>query len=119
MIEAARGPDDLWHGVRPPSALRELPLVALRRGAIGTFMRRLPMSRASRTADIRASRDRRVLEEAILPEVARRGGEILFVGVQNYTAQYPTLCERSGGRCSTLDFDPAVATRACLRSAFV
>lgn len=109
MIEAARASSDLWHDIRPPNALRELPLVALRRGAIGTFMRRLPMSHALRTADICASRDRRVLEEAILPEVARRGGAILFVGVQSYTAHYPALCEAGGGQCMTLDFDPGVA----------
>jgi hypothetical protein len=55
--------------------------------------------------------DRRYIEDEILPTVARRGGEVLFVGCRRYTRRYPALLERHGARCWTLDVDPGVARR--------
>lgn len=67
------------------------------------------MTPAQRSADIAAAPDRAVLRDDIFPEVARRGGDILFVGVREYTTDYPALLETHGGRCWTLDRDPAAA----------
>ena len=97
------------HASRPVRALLEGPLVAPRRGAVRKLFRRMGMSKAARAADIAAAPDRVVLRNDIFPEVARRGGDILFVGVRNYTTDYPQLLEAKGGRCWTLDRDPAAA----------
>ncbi len=97
-----------WHAERPRSALLESGLVAPRKGAVQKLFRRLPMSSAERAADIARAPDRTVLRDDIFPEVARRGGEILFVGVRDYTAPYPALLEADGGTCSTIDWDAAV-----------
>lgn len=49
------------------------------------------------------------MKEHIFPEVAKRGGNILFVGVRAYTADYPSQFEAHGGLCWTIDRDPDAA----------
>lgn len=99
----------LWHAQRPPNPLLETSIVLPRRGALRKLVRRLRMNRAQRTWDIAAAPDRAVLRDEIFPEVSRRAGDILFVGVRAYTAGYPALLERHGGRCWTLDIASAAA----------
>ncbi len=67
------------------------------------------MTAAERAADIAAAPDRAVLRDGIFPEVSRRGGNILFVGVRAYTADYYAMLESGGGTCWTLDIDPVAA----------
>ncbi len=98
-----------WHTTRPRQAWLETSLVAPRSGAVQKLVRRLGMTAAERAADIAAAPDRAVLREGIFPEVARRGGNILFVGVRAYTADYYAMLESEGGTCWTLDIDPAAA----------
>lgn len=98
-----------WHSSRPRNPLLETSLVLPRKGAIRKLFRRLGMSTAQRAADIGAAPDRVVLRDEIFPEVARRGGDILFAGVRAYTTDYPALIEKDGGICWTLDIDPATA----------
>ena len=105
-----------WCGKRPPNPLLETGLVLPRKGAVAKLLRRLPMSASKRADDIAAAPDRHVLLEDIFPHVARSGGNILFVGVQAYTLDYPALLEAGGGTCFTNDHDPksavyGVATR--------
>ncbi len=99
-----------WHATRPRQAWLETPLVAPRSGAVRKLVRRLGMTAEQRAADIAAAPDRAVLREGIFPEVARRGGNILFVGVRAYTADYYAMLESGGGTCWTLDIDPAAAS---------
>jgi len=99
----------IWHADRPQNSLLETNFVAPRKGAIQKFLRRLPMSSAQRAADIAAAPDRAVMRNYIFPEVAKRGGHILFVGVRAYTADYPAIFEQHGGMCWTMDIDPEAA----------
>lgn len=99
----------IWHADRPQNPLLETSFVAPRKGAIQKFLRRLPMSSAQRAADIAAAPDRAVMRDHIFPEVARRGGHILFVGVRAYTKDYPAIFEQHGGLCWTMDIDPGAA----------
>jgi hypothetical protein len=55
------------------------------------------------------SPDRIFLKETLLPEVAKRGGRVLFIGCQRYTASYPMILEGHGATCWTVDIDPAMA----------
>lgn len=80
-----------------------------RKGALPKLLRRLPMSQAERDADIALAPDRAVMREMIHPAVAARGGSILLVGVQSYTAPYLAALEAGGGTCWTIDVDPSVA----------
>ncbi|MES2290933.1 MAG: methyltransferase [Pseudomonadota bacterium] len=82
-------------------------MVAPRKGAMKKLLRRLKMSPEQRTRDIAAAPDRIVMRDHIFPEVARRGGDILFVGVRAYTAEYPDQFEEFGGTCWTIDRDRA------------
>lgn len=50
-----------------------------------------------------------MLRRAVFPHVAARSGNILFVGTQAYTLEYPAILEASGGTCWTIDCDPTVA----------
>lgn len=95
-----------WHSDRPLSVFLETALVAPRRGAVRKLLRRARMSQAQRTADIASAPDRLVMREHIFPEVARRAGNILFVGVRAYTCEYPAQFEEHGCVCWTLDKDP-------------
>jgi hypothetical protein len=98
-----------WHATRPRQAWLETALVAPRSGAVRKLVRRLGMNAAERAADIAAAPDRSVLCNGIIPEVAQRGGNILFVGVRAYTTDYYAQLESGGGTCWTLDIDPAAA----------
>lgn len=89
----------VWHSARPRNLFFETTLVAPRKGAIKKLLRRLKMSPEQRTRDIAAAPDRIVMRNHIFPEVARRGGDILFVGVRAYTAEYPEQFEEFGGTC--------------------
>ena len=102
-------PPTAWHAARPGNPLLESGLVLPRKGAVTKLLRRLPMSAEGRAADIAAAPDRRVLRDDIFPHVARRAGNILFVGVQAYTTDYPALLEAGGGTCFTNDYDPKSA----------
>lgn len=102
-------PDCVWHSARPQNFLLETPLVAPRKGALQKLIRRMRMSPAQRTADIASSPDRVVMKDHIAPEAARRGGNILFVGVRAYTVEYPSQFEAFGGVCWTMDIDPSAA----------
>lgn len=59
--------------------------------------------------------DRSVLEGTILPAVRDEaaGGDVLFVGVEWYTASYPSMF--SSGNLVTLDIDPALARHGSSR----
>ena len=103
------GASEGWHAVRPRQTWLETQLVAPRSGAIRKLVCRLGMTAAQRAADIAAAPDRTVLRDCIFPEIAKRGGNILFVGVRAYTADYPAMLESGGGTCWTLDIDPAAA----------
>ena len=98
-----------WHTMRPRQAWLETALVAPRSGAVQKLVRRLGMTADERAADIAAAPDRAVLTNDIFPEIAQRGGNILFVGVRAYTADYYAMLESGGGTCWTLDIDPAAA----------
>jgi hypothetical protein len=98
-----------WHAQRPRQAWLETQLVAPRSGAVRKLVRRLRMTADERAADIAAAPDRTVLREGIIPEIARRGGNILFVGVRAYTTDYYALLEAGGGTCWTLDIDSTAA----------
>ena len=100
---------NLWTEHRPDNFIYETGLVVPRKGAIKKLIRRSLMTTSGRTADIARSPDRVVLQDEVFPEVAARGGNILFVGTQAYTIDYPALLEASGGTCWTIDCDPAVA----------
>ncbi len=97
----------VWHACRPRNALLETALVVPRKGAVQKLFRRLQMSREQRTHDIASAPDRIVMRDHIFPEVARRGGDILFVGVRAYTSEYPAQFEEFGGTCWTIDRDRA------------
>ncbi len=97
----------VWHASRPRNPLLETDLVAPRKGAIRKLFRRMQMSREQRIRDIAAAPDRVVMRDHIFPEVARRGGDILFVGVRAYTSEYPAQFEEFGGTCWTIDRDRA------------
>jgi hypothetical protein len=103
------GAESTWHDKRDFSYFRETGLVLPRKGAVTKFLRRLAMSRSQRARDIAAAPDRTVLCGQIFPEVAARGGNILFVGVRAYTTGYAEQLESRGGICFTVDFDPAAA----------
>jgi len=64
---------------------------------------------ALRVAKIVRSPDRLVLVDRYIPAFATRGGRILWVGCQAYTAGYPAMLEAGGGEVWTLEFDPAAA----------
>lgn len=100
---------DLWIDCRRNNIILETGLVMPRKGAVRKLIRRSMMTSAGRTADIARSPDRAVLHQAVFPEVAARGGNILFVGTQAYTQEYPALLESGGGTCWTIDYDPAAA----------
>lgn len=100
---------DLWTDCRSNSVLYETGLVLPRKGAIRKLIRRSMMTSAGRIADIARAPDRAVLRQAVFPEVAAEGGDILFVGTQAYTREYPALLETGGGICWTIDCDPTVA----------
>jgi hypothetical protein len=55
------------------------------------------------------SPDRIFLKDTLLPEVGKRGGRVLFVGCQRYTAGYPRILDGHGAECWTIDIDPAAA----------
>jgi hypothetical protein len=59
--------------------------------------------------DVSRSPDRIFLKDTLLPEVGKRGGRILFVGCQRYTASYPMILDGYGATCWTIDIDPATA----------
>ncbi len=99
----------VWTDEQPRNLLLESQLVLPRKGAISKFVRRSLMSSQGRTADIAMARDRIVLCKSVFPAAAARAGNILFVGVRGYTADYPTQLERGGGTCWTIDCDPAAA----------
>ncbi len=99
-----------WHAMRPHQPWLETQLVAPRSGAVSKLFRRMRMTVDERAADIAAAPDRKVLREGVIPEIARRGGNILFVGVRAYTADYYAMLESGGGTCWTLDIDPAAAS---------
>lgn len=65
------------------------------------------MSSAGRAADIAAAPDRPFLTRHVLPAVAARAGDVLFIGVRAYTESYYALLESRGGKCWTMDYDPA------------
>lgn len=98
-----------WHASRPVNPLLESEFVAPRKGAIAKLVRRARMSAAERTLDIATAPDRVVLWDQIFPEVARRAGNILFVGVRAYTVPYPARLEDQGGFCWTMDIDEKAA----------
>lgn len=100
---------DLWTDRRSISFVYETGFVLPRKGAIRKFIRRSMMTAAGRTADIARSPDRSILRKAVFPEVAARAGNILFVGTQAYTIDYPATLEAGGGKCWTIDCDPKVA----------
>lgn len=104
--------NDLWTDRRCESFsfIHETGLVLPRKGAAKRWIRRLMMSPAGKTADIARSPDRVLLRQAVLPEVAVRGGNVLLVGTQAYTIEYPSILESNGGTCWTMDCDPAVAS---------
>jgi hypothetical protein len=81
--------------------------------AVRKFISRLFMPRAQERDLIAASPDRLVLRAALLPEVAKIGGDILFVGVEDYTVEYPSLLEANGGTCWTIDYNPNLAKYGC------
>jgi SAM-dependent methyltransferase len=62
-----------------------------------------------RTWRITQSPDRVLLVSEMLPAAAALGGNILWVGVRQYTKAYPACLEQEGGVCWTLDFDPRAA----------
>lgn len=64
---------------------------------------------ALRVAKIMRSPDRLVLVDRYLPAFAARGGRILWVGCQAYTADYPARLETGGAEVWTMEFDPAAA----------
>jgi hypothetical protein len=96
--------------MRPRQPWLETQLVAPRSGAVSKLFRRMRMTAEERAADIAAAPDRKVLREGIIPEIARQGGNILFVGVRAYTTDYYAMLESGGGTCWTLDIDPAAAS---------
>ncbi len=109
IYRGTRHASSIWHADRPQNPFLESSFVAPRKGAIQKFLRRLPMSSAQRAADIAAAPDRTVMRNHIFPEVAKRGGHILFVGVRAYTTEYPAIFEQYGGLCWTMDIDPEAA----------
>ncbi len=100
---------DLWTDRRASNVLRETGLVLPRKGAIRKLIRRSMMTANGRTTDIARAPDRAVLRQAVFPEVAARGGDILFVGTQAYTIDYPDILEADGGICWTIDCDQKAA----------
>jgi SAM-dependent methyltransferase len=57
----------------------------------------------------RLSPDRRVLKREILPRIADRACDVLWIGCRAYTREYPRLLEAKGARCWSLDIDPTAA----------
>lgn len=98
-----------WTEARPRRWWMETGLFLPRRGALRKFLRRAMMTSEGRAADIAAWPDRPFLTQRVLPAVAARGGQILFMGVRAYTQSYYALLESQGGTCWTLDFDPQAA----------
>jgi SAM-dependent methyltransferase len=62
-----------------------------------------------RVAKIKRSPDRVMLVEHYIPAFAAEAGRMLWVGCQEYTADYPARLEAGGGEAWTLEFDPAAA----------
>lgn len=59
--------------------------------------------------EIVRSPDRLTLVDRYLPPIAARGGRILWVGCQAYTADYPAWLAAGGGEVWTMDFDADAA----------
>lgn len=53
--------------------------------------------------------DRQLMINSYLPAFAAEGGDILWVGCQEYTAKYVEVLEREGGRVWSTDINPDVA----------
>lgn len=53
--------------------------------------------------------DRQLMVNSYLPAFAAEGGNILWVGCQEYTADYTKFLEREGGRVWSTDIDPDAA----------
>lgn len=58
---------------------------------------------------VRRAPDQRHMQSVLIPALARRGGRLLFVGCQRYTAAFPRALERGGVTCWTIDIDPESA----------
>ena len=78
--------------------------------AIMKFIRRLHLTRRQEQALVYAANDRQILTDMILPELAKLKGDILFVGVREYTTDCPAMIEALGARCWTIDIDPAASS---------
>lgn len=67
------------------------------------------MTGEGRTVNIARAPDRAVLLQAVFPEAAAQGGNILFVSTQAYSEDYPSIMEAGGGTYWTIDCEPKVA----------
>lgn len=77
--------------------------------AIMKFIRRLHLTRSQEQELIYAANDRHILRQMVLPALAKRKGDILFVGVREYTTDCPAMIEAHGAQCWTIDIDPAAS----------
>lgn len=64
---------------------------------------------AMRARKIEKLPDRQLMINSYLPAFAAAGGNILWVGCQEYTAKYIEVLERDGGRVWSTDIDPDAA----------
>lgn len=65
--------------------------------------------RADRSGGIRSLPDRKLMAEVYIPEIARAGGRILWVGCRAYTAADYDALEAHGAELWTTDIDPKAA----------
>jgi SAM-dependent methyltransferase len=96
MMRTGRGPEN----VSPIRLLARKLLPKALRHRLGSLIT---------DVQIPSSPDRRYLRQVILPRIARRGGTVLLVGCQWYTARDPRFLKRRGVVCWTLDVDPKMA----------